>query len=118
MTMRPLFYILDANHNPTPVDDPLEWVNFRAKNKIHVAKTKIRKIVVSTVFLGVDQNWFPEGPPVSVWMTELKERNLWTETENPIAERWGGGEPKLIVVDIPCETIELPDEKDSESDAG
>jgi len=55
--MRPLFYRLDQNHIPVPVESALEmqWVR--------VAYTKLLGVWVSTVFLALDHCW-DSGHPV------------------------------------------------------
>ena len=56
-------YILDG-HEPTPVDDLLEWAKWFETADRHVAQTDINNDVrVSTVFLGLDHS-FGNGPPI------------------------------------------------------
>lgn len=63
LTHRP-YYILDANNQPVPVDDILEWGRFFAKADRHVAKTDINGVFISTVFLGIDHRLDDSGPPL------------------------------------------------------
>ena len=62
--MRPHYYILDG-HTPIPTNDMDEWegllVNAQART---VAKTSIGNIEISTVFLGLDHNFYDGGPPL------------------------------------------------------
>lgn len=53
------YYILDG-HEPKAVNSYLDWDSFE---NVHVSKTEIGDISVSTVFLGVDHS-FGEGSPV------------------------------------------------------
>lgn len=64
--MNPLFYILDDNCIPVPADmDTLTaWVS-ENKNNRSVAFTEITPdVVVSTIFLGVDQSFGRPGGPI------------------------------------------------------
>ena len=55
-------YILEG-YTPKPINDVFEWGRwFETADRI-VAKTKIGKVEVSTVFLGLDYS-FGEGPPI------------------------------------------------------
>ena len=56
-------YILDADHRPVPVPT-LEWARWYEAADCHVALTETELHEVSTVFLGLDHNWHPDGPPV------------------------------------------------------
>jgi hypothetical protein len=60
--MKPLFYIL-KNKNPIPAINSITFAKYFEKANRHVADTKIGKIRVSTVFLGLDHQ-FGEGPPI------------------------------------------------------
>lgn len=61
-------YILDANGNPQPCD--LEtWAKWFEKAQRHVAIDNIGKVVVSTIFLGLDHS-FGQGKPV-LWETMI-----------------------------------------------
>ncbi len=63
-------YILDADGNPVPCDDVLEWAKWFQGADRCVAKTEISDGVnVSTVFLGLDHN-FMGGTPV-LWETMI-----------------------------------------------
>lgn len=56
------FYILDG-HEPVRVKDALEWAEwFETADRI-VKKTLIHDIEISTVFLGINHNYFG-GPPL------------------------------------------------------
>jgi hypothetical protein len=61
-TMRPCFFILDANNNPQPVDD-LDQVKFPTRiRQVQVTST----VMVSTVFLSIDHGFgrYEGGEPV------------------------------------------------------
>jgi hypothetical protein len=61
---KPMYYTLDDNKNPVPVDDVLVWANMLEDPKIKVvAYDEINGHRVSTVFLGLDHR-FGEGDPL------------------------------------------------------
>jgi hypothetical protein len=63
MRIRPhYYYILDANHCPVPVTDPMEWAQWFEKAHRTVKQEKIGPYLVSTVFLGLDHNFGHDGP--------------------------------------------------------
>lgn len=55
------YYVLDG-HEVRPTNSLQEWGEFFHKNRV-VEQTDIGKIFVSTVFLGLDHNFFGDGPP-------------------------------------------------------
>ena len=65
-------YILDENNNLMPVDLETYWQWFKAQDEKGEASRRIVKqrhwplnsIMVSTVFLGLDHNFFWGGPPL------------------------------------------------------
>lgn len=59
-----MYYILDDDHNLIATDRETwgEWLG-NNENRV-VAKTQVGDAVVSTVCLGVDHNWSPDGPPM------------------------------------------------------
>jgi hypothetical protein len=61
-------YILDDDGNPRPEPNLIKWAMWFEKTDRSVAQTKIGEAVVSTVFLGVDHNFNPTGPPI-LWET-------------------------------------------------
>lgn len=60
-----MYYTLDKEHNLIPTKNVLVWGRFfdNADNR-RVGMTKRWPITVSTVFIGIDHNFEPEGPPV------------------------------------------------------
>lgn len=65
-----LYYILDDQGNIKAVP-LLEWANwFERREKSVVAKTCLLgdKVFISTVFLGMNHNYFDDGPPI-LWET-------------------------------------------------
>jgi hypothetical protein len=62
-------YILDKDGIPIPIDDPLAWANYMEGNRI-VRQDETIGGLVSTVFLGIDHNWFHTGPP-PLWETMI-----------------------------------------------
>lgn len=62
--LRPQYYILDSHHRPVPVDREL-WSRWFSVNAARVVKQEdVGDVSVSTVFLGLDHNWNPSGPPI------------------------------------------------------
>jgi hypothetical protein len=60
--MMPLYWVLDADHNPRPAS-MLEWgIFFENIDNRRVAETTVGTSVVSTVFLGLDHG-FHQGQP-------------------------------------------------------
>lgn len=59
---RDYYYILEDGI-PKPISSIQEWGEWLEKADRTVAKTKIGKVLVSTVFLGLDHQW-GEGPPL------------------------------------------------------
>lgn len=56
-------YILEG-HRPVPVDDLFVWARwFETADRI-VANTDRGDVRISTVFLGLDHNFGPSGPPL------------------------------------------------------
>ena len=72
MKLRPHLYVLDANGEPLPIEseDVLVWAQwFEHNHKARVvAQTQIGPYFVSTVFLGIDMSFMPDGPLV-LWET-------------------------------------------------
>jgi hypothetical protein len=67
-------YILDASGKPVPEPDLLAWGKWFQDNGQQriVKKDKIGDSTVSTVFLGLDHNFAPDGPPL-IWETMVFE---------------------------------------------
>lgn len=68
---RSLYYILDAHHQPVPCDGRT-WALWFETAERHVARDVDEggavRVVVSTVFLGLDHNYDRQGPPI-LWET-------------------------------------------------
>jgi hypothetical protein len=61
--MRPdQFYILDGK-TAVPVSSE-EWARWFDRNERHVKAERFGPVLVSTVFLGLDHNYFDHGPPL------------------------------------------------------
>jgi hypothetical protein len=70
---RPHMYILDDRGEPVPTFDPLEWGRWFETAERHVAHDMdegegAAHVRVSTVFLGLDHNFWGNGPPI-LWET-------------------------------------------------
>lgn len=63
MKERPEFYVL-VGRTPIAVDRDMWAQNFENVEKRVVALTTIGKVQVSTVFLGMDHNYFAKGPAI------------------------------------------------------
>ena len=62
-------YILDASGEPVPEPDLIKWGHwFEDPRHRIVARDQLGPLTVSTVFLGVDHNFLPDGPPI-LWET-------------------------------------------------
>lgn len=58
------YYILDASHTVVPVTDVIAWGRwFETADRI-VSRTARGGVSISTVFLGLDHNFYPSGRPV------------------------------------------------------
>jgi hypothetical protein len=58
-------YTLNDAHEPVPEPDLLTWALWMDQADRRVARTKLESgFEVSTVFLGLDHNFFGEGPPI------------------------------------------------------
>ena len=61
----PRFYKLDADNHLVPMRDVLEWGVWLEDADRRVGYTQVTsQIIVSTVFLGLDHNFFEDGPPI------------------------------------------------------
>lgn len=56
-------YILDG-HTPKTVGNLDAWSRWMATADRHVRHTTLGALWVSTVFLGIDHNFFDDGPPI------------------------------------------------------
>jgi hypothetical protein len=69
---RPTFYILDDQGNPIPEPDLRRWEEWFAcfENRALKHDTVSRSARVSTVFVGLDYNFWRKGPPL-LWETMI-----------------------------------------------
>ena len=85
MTKRVIWWKLDENHNPVPTDingAAEMYENGKAfESARRVGLTNIRKVRVSTVFLGIDHQ-FGDGPPL------LFETMVFPKNENAKMGLW------------------------------
>lgn len=65
--MRHVHYILDDEGSPQPEDNPYVWFQWHETADRIVAQDTVGPVWVSTVFLGINQN-YGEGPPI-LWET-------------------------------------------------
>lgn len=68
-------YILDDAGDPVACPDLIEWATWMKTGNRHLGKNEWphptnpeQRILVSTVFLGLDHNFLQDGPPV-LWET-------------------------------------------------
>jgi hypothetical protein len=60
-------YILDEHGQPVPEPDTLRWAKwFETANRV-VRQDRVEDIVVSTVFLGLDHNWYEGAHEPILW---------------------------------------------------
>lgn len=57
-------YILDKNGNPKKEKNLLVWGRWLNTADRKVARTNIGKVLISTVFLGLDHRFFGKGKPI------------------------------------------------------
>lgn len=58
-------YVLDANRNPMPCEDLMEWAEwFELVENRRVAQDQVGDVKISTVFLGIDHNFGGGGMPI------------------------------------------------------
>ncbi len=62
-------YILDKNGKPVPEPDLMKWAKWLERSNRILARTPIGKVVVSTVFLGLDHSFFEKKPVL--WETMI-----------------------------------------------
>lgn len=55
-------YILDSHGEPIPCEDLIEWGKWMGVMDRHVALTKVYGVRISTVFLGLDHNFYGGEP--------------------------------------------------------
>lgn len=59
-----LYAILDQDHNVIK-SDLMTWGRFVGENRNKIVQQdRIKDVLVSTVFLGLNHNWNPYGPPL------------------------------------------------------
>ena len=75
-----LYWYLDG-HTPVSTDDPVKWAETFKSQDRRVAQTDVDQYSVSTVFLGIDHNWYPSGRPI------LFETMVFTDQEDPL-DQW------------------------------
>lgn len=69
----PLYYRLDANRIPIPCFNIMEWAEYFQEADRRVARDECEQYVVSTVFLGLDHNYFGGDPILFETMVFLPE---------------------------------------------
>jgi len=85
-------WILDEAGQPVREPDLLKWSQwFEPRKRILAQATVADGVFVSTVFLGVDHNFYNDGPPV-LWETMIfgGPYNLWMERYASRAEAEAG----------------------------
>ena len=90
--MRSMFYKLDKDGVPRTVSME-EWAfMFEDVGSRVVKQEHVHDVLVSTVFLGFDHNYRPDGPPI-LWETMVFEENRTNDKRDkerfPVVERDG-----------------------------
>lgn len=60
---QPHWYILEG-HAPVPCDDFMDWCKWMEITERHVRLSEQGDVWISTVFLGLNHNFFGIGPPI------------------------------------------------------
>ena len=58
------FWIIDDDHNVRRANSMEEWFSSYEEHHRMVAQTGNKNIWISTIFLGLNHNFFDEGPPI------------------------------------------------------
>ena len=103
-----MWYALDANNNPYPVDIKDLASNEFLNNKNSVLKEEHVQVGdinyrVSTVFLALDHNWSSDGPP-ELWETMIFTQD--PELDNYL-ERYSTYEQALAGYNKICDSLKL-----------
>lgn len=64
-----MLYVLDKHNKPQIADNPAQWSAFFSSTE-PVGHDEVGNAVISTIFLGVDQNYWNYGAPV-LWETRV-----------------------------------------------
>jgi hypothetical protein len=75
-------YILDADGNPVPEPDLFKWAKWFSTADRNVAKANVGDAHISTIFLGLNHQWF-RGPPL-LWETMI----FWPTRDDLNNECW------------------------------
>ena len=98
-------YVLDADGQPLRCDDVLVWGDWmeRSRDERMIARDRDEgsdgEVVISTVFLGLDHNYYGEGPPI-LWETMVFNGPL-----NHEMQRYWSREGALIGHQEMCEKV-------------
>lgn len=57
-------YILDDGGNPVVEPNLLKWAKWFEENDRSLAVHHVGEVMISTVFLGIDHNFYGKGPPL------------------------------------------------------
>jgi hypothetical protein len=87
MTLGSNCYIL-IGHEPKRLDDVVAWARWFESTDRHVALTEFEDgVFVSTVFLGMDHNFYSKGPPI-LFETMIGKRNKMTNRSTFEEHQW------------------------------
>lgn len=106
------YFILDANNNPVPVADFIEWARWFQASRKHVDQTLVgERIWVSTVFLGLDHSFarytgLPHTPVL--WETMSFWEGEFHPSETVTCEL--GGETHSYERTVPL--VQIPDDQE------
>lgn len=93
-------YVLDANGDPRPEPDLLTWARWFETADRQVALDLIGEVRISTVFLGIDHNYYVDSPPILFETMIFGGRfNEWEERYATRAEALAGHNRVLALVE-------------------
>jgi hypothetical protein len=58
------FFVMEDDHSIRPVGSMEEWCQWYEKAHCSIDWAGNAELYVSTIFLGLNRNWFGEGPPI------------------------------------------------------
>lgn len=95
----PDFYILREGGVAEPAPSLIEWAEWAATHSTQIAEDWEGRVVVSTVFLGLNHRHFGDGPPI-LWETMIfgGRHNEWQQRYSSQADAVAGHARALAMV--------------------